>query len=141
MRLRKRAGAHRRLNATLNLTPLIDVVFQLLLFFMLSSNFILQPGIQVDLPKAQAVTLQEREDLILTISRDHELFLNEQRVTLAQLPNVLLERTATRANKTLFIRPDKHVETGLLVEAMGIAKSIGIDSIGIATDPVTDAEK
>ncbi len=136
MRLRKRAGTHRRLIATLNLTPLIDVVFQLLIFFMLSSNFVLQPGIKVELPKAKAVTLQERDNLILTISKNSELFVNEQRVTLAQLPNVLLERVATEGHRTLFIKPDRRVSTGLLVETMGIAKSVGIEAIGIATEPI-----
>lgn len=141
MRLRKRAGTHQRVNATLNMTPLIDVVFQLLIFFMLSSNFILQPGIKVELPKAKTVTLQEQEDLILTITKNSELFVNDQRVTLGQLPNVLLERAATGGHRTLFIKPDRRVETGLLVEAMGIAKSVGIESIGIATDPASAAPR
>ena len=136
MQLRKRVGTHQKLNATLNLTPLIDVVFQLLIFFMLSSNFVMQPGVKVELPKAKAVTLQERENLILTITKNNELFVNEQRVTLGQLPNVLLERATAGGHTTLFIKPDRRVATGLLVETMGIAKSVGIQSIGIATEPI-----
>lgn len=137
MRVRRRQGAHVRVNASVNLTPLIDVVFLLLLFFMLSSQFVLQPGIQVDLPTAKAVTLQEQKDLIITITRNREIFVNDQRVSLAQLPNVLLERIAGRAEKVVFIKPDRKVETGLLIETMGIAKSVGIESIGIAIEPET----
>jgi biopolymer transport protein ExbD len=135
MQFRKKAVMHEKLMVALNMTPLIDCVLQLLIFFMLSSSFVLQTGIHVDLPKARAPRLQEEQDIVITITRSNEIFLNDEKMSAEQLPISLLERVTKAKNKTVLLKPDKRVETGKLVEVMGIAKSVGVESIGIVTDP------
>jgi biopolymer transport protein ExbD len=119
----------------LNMTPLIDCVLQLLIFFMLSSSFVLQTGIHVDLPKARAPRLQEDQGIVITITRKNEIFLNDEQITSERLPISLLEKVTKAKEKTVLIKPDKRVETGKLVEVMGIAKSVGVESLGIVTEP------
>jgi biopolymer transport protein ExbD len=126
---------HEKVMVALNMTPLIDCVLQLLIFFMLTSSFVLQTGILVDLPKARAPKLQEEQDIVITITRDNDTYLNDQKVPLAQLPIALLEKVTKSSKKVVLIKPDKRVETGKLVEVMGIAKSVGVESLGIATEP------
>ena len=135
MQFKKKSVTHEKLMVTLNMTPLIDCVLQLLIFFMLSSSFVLQTGIHVDLPKARAPRLQEEQDIVITITRSNEIFLNDEKMTEEQLPISLLERVTKAKNKTVLIKPDKRVETGKLVEVMGIAQSLGVESLGIVTEP------
>ena len=135
MQFKKKSVVHEKLMVTLNMTPLIDCVLQLLIFFMLSSSFVLQTGIHVDLPKARAPRLQEEQDIVITITRSNEIFLNDEKMTEEQLPISLLERVTKAKNKTVLIKPDKRVETGKLVEVMGIAQSLGVESLGIVTEP------
>jgi biopolymer transport protein ExbD len=135
MQFRKKAVIHEKIMVTLNMTPLIDCVLQLLIFFMLSSSFVLQTGIHVDLPKARAPRLQEEQNIIITITRSNEIFLNDEKMTMEQLPISLLEKITRAKNKTVLVKPDKRVETGKLVEVMSIAKSVGVESLGIVTDP------
>jgi len=135
MRFRKKSVTHEKIIVALNMTPLIDCVLQLLIFFMLSSSFVLQTGIHVDLPKARAPRLQEEQDIVITITRTNEMFLNDEKMTSEQLPISLLEKVTKSKNKTVLIKPDKRVETGKLVEVMGIAKSVGVESLGIVTEP------
>ena len=126
---------HEKVMVALNMTPLIDCVLQLLIFFMLTSSFVLQTGILVDLPKARTPKLQEEQDIVITITRDNDTYLNDQKVPLAQLPIALLEKVTKSSKKVVLIKPDKRVETGKLVEVMGIAKSVGVECLGIATEP------
>lgn len=135
MRFREKAATHEKVMATLNMTPIIDCVLQLLIFFMLTSSFVLQTGIPVDLPKARAPKLQEQQDIVITITRNNETFLNEDKISLEQLPVALLEKVSKDSKKMVLIKPDRRVETGKLVEIMGIAKSVGVESLGIATEP------
>lgn len=135
MRFRKKSVIHEKIIVALNMTPLIDCVLQLLIFFMLSSSFVLQTGIHVDLPKARAPRLQEERDIVITITRTNEIFLNDEKMTAEQLPISLLEKVTKSKDKTVLIKPDKRVETGKLVEVMGIAKSVGVESLGIVTEP------
>ena len=135
MQFRKKTVIHEKLMVTLNMTPLIDCVLQLLIFFMLSSSFVLQTGIHVDLPKARAPRLQDEQNIIITITRTNEIFLNDEKITTEQLPNSLLEKVTKSKDKTVLVKPDRSVETGKLVEVMGIAKSVGVESLGIVTEP------
>jgi biopolymer transport protein ExbD len=135
MQFRKKTVIHEKLMVTLNMTPLIDCVLQLLIFFMLSSSFVLQTGIHVDLPKAKAPRLADEQDIIITITRKNEIFLNDEKITTDQLSNSLLEKVTRSKNKTVLVKPDRRVETGKLVEVMGIAKSVGVESLGIVTEP------
>ena len=135
MQFRKKTVIHEKLMVSLNMTPLIDCVLQLLIFFMLTSNFVLQTGIHVDLPKAKAPRLQDEQNIIITITRTNEILLNDEKMSIEQLPNSLLEKVTNAENKTVLVKPDTHVETGKLVEVMGIAKSVGVESLGIVTEP------
>ncbi|RJP65734.1 MAG: biopolymer transporter ExbD [Candidatus Abyssobacteria bacterium SURF_17] len=135
MRYKRKSVTHEKLIVTLNMTPLIDCVLQLLIFFMLAGSFVLQTGVRVELPKARVPKLQDKQDIVITITRTNEIFLNEERLSSEQLPVMLLEKLAQSKDKMVLIKPDKRVETGKLVEVMSIAKSVGVESLGIATEP------
>ncbi|MEW6534230.1 MAG: biopolymer transporter ExbD [Candidatus Auribacterota bacterium] len=118
-----------------DITPLVDVVFLLLIFFMLSSSFILQPGIPVDLPQANETPQHQEENLVVTLTREHQLFFNNERVTFEGLQRRL--RSMARKNKDgmLIIKADANTRHGRVVDIMNSARQAGIERMAIATQP------
>ncbi|MFQ5691995.1 MAG: ExbD/TolR family protein [Nitrospinota bacterium] len=116
-----------------NLLPLIDVVLLLLIFFMISSTFVVQPGIRVDLPKAASAERREPKTVTLIITREETLYLNEERVSLTELWGKLLDLFRNRNDSLLVIKADRSVPHGRVVEVMDTAKQAGVRRLAIAT--------
>ena len=112
--------------------PLIDVMFNLLIFFMLTSNFVVQSGIKVHLPKAISSEVVRSENLVVTLTGQDLLFLNGEPVTI----NVLTEkiREAAQENKTLLLNADTHASLGRVVEIWDLCRQFGVPQINIATN-------
>jgi len=130
----------RRPDPLVDVTPMIDVVFQLVLFFMVSTTFKSAPGIQVDLPRSsQEVVIAEDEDLQIWMTLEGSIFVNDQPVDLPGLTRVL-QRTAERDPDTLVvIKADTGVEHGRVVQVMDLARGRGLSRLAIATE-VPDEE-
>ncbi len=126
---------HRRHPITPNLLPLIDVILLLLIFFMISSTFVVQPGIKVNLPESTIAERREPENVTLIITREETLYLNDERVTLTDLWGKLVDIYRRRANSMLVIKADRLVPHGRVVEVMDIAKQAGVGRLAIATEP------
>lgn len=116
----------------LDIAPLIDVVFNLLIFFMLTSNFIFQPGIQVSLPKAITSEVIPSENLIVTVTGQDLLFLNEKPINFGDLVSKLKE--AVRENRSLLLKADSNASLGRVVEIWDLCRELGIPQINIATN-------
>jgi len=121
--------------AILNITPLIDVLFILIIFFTISSTFLEQPGIKLELPKAQSAQSQRVEKAVLYISTDAKLYLRNDEVTLAQLPQKLRALMENLSEKSLIISADKNVNYGLVVQAMDIARNSKVQRLVVSTEP------
>ena len=117
-----------------NMAPMADVVFLLLIFFMLTSSFVLEPGIDVDLPKAVTAEDQIRQKHILTITRDKTLLLDEDVVSFSTLERVLKDTFSGEGVKLLIVRADKNVPHGLVVKALDISRQAGVTQLAIATE-------
>ena len=114
------------------IAPLIDVVFLLLIFFMLTSNFVVQPGIKVNLPKAISSEVIRSENLIVTLTGQDLIFLNEQPITVQELiPQI---RQAAQENKTVLLKADTNASLGRIVEIWDMCREAGIPQINIATN-------
>lgn len=131
MRSRFRTRYSRVISAQFDLTPLIDCVFNLLLFFMLTSSFVLMPGIRVNLPQALTSEVIPEKGLVVTVTEENLIYLNEQAVTLKDLAD-RLEQAAAR-NQLLLIRADRRASIGKVVEVWDLCRDIGITQINIAT--------
>ena len=113
----------------------IDVVLLLLIFFMISSTFVVQPGIQVNLPKSTIAERREPEDVTLILTREKALYLNDRRVTVPELWGRLVDMYRRRPDLMLVIKADRQVPHGSVVEVMDIAKQAGVRRLAIATRP------
>lgn len=131
MKIRER----QRIQAEPGMTAMIDVIFLLLLFFVLSSSFIVQPGIKVQLPRTVTSEQPARKDLILIISRDKRIFLNNELVQFKALWGRLENELKFQRGAALILRADRDVPHGFVVRVMDVAKQAGADRIAIATSP------
>jgi biopolymer transport protein ExbD len=118
-----------------NITSLIDVVLLLLIFFMISTTFVTQPGIRIDLPKAnKTVKNVAQESNTIVIGADSSIHINRQEIeNLEQLRSVLLELKKDQASELIIIKADQNVAHGIVVSVMDLAKSVGFTRIAIAT--------
>lgn len=117
----------------LDTTPLIDIVFNLLIFFMLTSNFIFQPGIKVSLPKAITSEIISSENIVIHVTGQDLLFLNDKPITINNLVAKLKE--AREERKTLLLKADTAASLGRVVEIWDLCRELGIAQINIATNP------
>ena len=116
----------------LDIAPLIDVVFQLLIFFMLTSNFVIQPGIKVALPRAITSEVLSSESFIVTLTGQDLLFLNDKPITIQEL--VVQLKQAAGASKSMLLKADNGASLGRVVEIWDLCRELGIPQINIATN-------
>lgn len=122
----------------INVTPFVDVMLVLLIIFMVTAPLMTQ-GVEVDLPTTKTVKNlpQDSEHLVLSIKKDGTMFLDEYKVTVNDL-QAHLKRLVAQQKKQLFLRADKEVAYGVVVEVMGEIKSAGIDKLGIVAETPKD---
>lgn len=122
-----------RRQVIINITSLIDVLFLLLIFFIVSSTFLEQPGMKLDLPKTSGREIAQMEGYTLFITSEGTMFLNEEPVTLTDLSRRLKVLASEVEERGLVLKADENVRYGLVVEVMDIAKQSGIGKLVVAT--------
>lgn len=133
-------GGSRRVGTSLaeiNIIPLVDVVLVLLLIFMLTAPMMYR-GIDVNLPRAATKPTATEERMVLTVTRDRALYLNEQRLTPAGLEGALREAFTNRSDKTLYLKADAGLAYGVVVETMDRVRRAGIERLGMVTEPARE---
>ena len=130
MRFRR---AVERKEAAFDLMPLIDVVFLLIIFFMLTTSFrTIFQGIKVDLPTTTTKQEKIEQNIIITITKDNVLYLDKTRVTTSNLVSLLKKKLGGEKGLVM-VNADKLVRHGKVVEIMDLAKQAGADRVGILT--------
>lgn len=124
----------RKRRPAINITPLIDVMFLLLIFFMVSSTFREQLGIDIRLPEAESATVQDVEFHEILVTRDGEFYLGQERLDEAELRSALGELLEREPQATLVLRADKEADFGRVVRAMDIARNVGAERLIIPTE-------
>ena len=119
---------------TINITSLIDVMFILIIFFMVSSSFVEQPGMKLELPKIKSTEVARVENLAIFITKEGDLFINDVPVPLDSFSLQLHKMIPDLAEKTLILKADRAARHGLIVQIMDIAKRNGLEKIVIGTD-------
>jgi len=118
-----------------DMTPMIDMIFQLLIFFLLTSFFIL-PAVTVTLPRSRSTEARPPSSLILSVERDGSLKLAGQAVSLADLPALLGAALARRNDRTVVIQSDRGVPFGRVVEVMEASRDAGAGEISFLVERV-----
>ena len=125
----------RREDVVVDVTPLIDIIFQLVLFFMVSTTFVTAPGIEVDLPRSSADTvLREKDDLNLWVTSDGAVFVDDEGVDTAGLRKALQVAAQSNPSTLVIIKADRAVDHGRVVAVMDLARGYGLTRLAIATE-------
>ncbi|MBI2093997.1 MAG: biopolymer transporter ExbD [Candidatus Omnitrophica bacterium] len=126
MRLKRRWNE----SVPVDIAPMIDVVFQQLIYFMLTSSFILHPGIRIALPKATTSQRMTASNLVITLTKDHLIYWEEELITLKALREQLKQAGGKRP---VLIRADRHAYVDKLIELWDLCRDIGYQEVHIAT--------
>ena len=113
----------------INVTPFVDVMLVLLIIFMVTAP-LLQQGIDVNLPQAKGKELTPGERVVITIKKDGKIYLNKTGTSI----NELKSKLASMSDRDVFLKADKDVSYGIVIEVMGELREIGIEKLGMITE-------
>ena len=128
MKFKKRLNIE---SGQLDLTPLVNVFFLLLIFFMFTSSFIFQPGIRVDLPKAVTSEIVQQEIATIIIAKDNKIYLDDREITPEELNSKL--GMIAKQKMGLLVKADAGASHGRIVEVWDMCRSQGVSQVNIAT--------
>ena len=128
-------GNSSQLMSDINVTPLVDVMLVLLIIFMVTAPMMMQ-GVDVSLPEATADPLEsEKEHLIITINTKNQVFINDFEVTVDGLGEKLEKILQGRSDREVFLKADKDISYGTVVQVMAEVKGAGVEKLGMVTEP------
>ncbi len=119
----------RYIKPVINIAPLVDVLFLLLIFFMVTSSFVEQPNIKLELPSTRHSDVSKIERTVLTIARDGQLFLQDDPVDKKDLEKELRRIILDTGDEVLVLKADKWVPYGVVVDIMDDAKGAGFKKV------------
>ena len=112
--------------------PLMDIVFILLIFFVGTSSFTRETGVDVTKPQAQTASQLEKENLLIAITREGTIHMNERQVDLASLQDILKQSLSKNPDREAVVIADKEAETGVLVQVIDMCNLAGVKKVSIA---------
>jgi len=134
-------GSRDQLMSDINVTPFVDVMLVLLIIFMVTAPMMMQ-GVDVSLPEATAKPLaSETDQLIITINRQQQIFINDYQVTLDFFRERLKNILENRQDREVYLKADKNISYGMVVQVMSAIKEAGVEKLGMVTEPISEDEK
>jgi len=133
MRRRSR-GERTPLNAEINVVSLIDVMMLLMVIFMITAP-IMQGGVDVKLPKAEATPLESKSGLVISITRDGSIFAGDEKMTLRQFRIVFRALSKKQGKDGVYLRADQNVSYGVVAQVLAIIQAAGVTNLGFVTEP------
>jgi len=127
---RSRHSQRKHLMAEINIIPLVDVVFVLLIIFMVTAP-LMDRGIDLSLPKSKTNTTPPEKRFVLTIDKKQMMTLNQEKVSMADLAKKL----PSLKGESIYLRADREVPYGIVISVMDLIKQSGIDKLGMVTEP------
>lgn len=120
-------------DASIDVTPMLDVVFIMLIFFIVTASFVKESGIDVNRPEAKTATRQDRASILVAISDSGEIWINRRRVDLSSVRANIERLHAENPQGSVVIQADEEAETRLLIGVMDASREAGVYNISIAT--------
>ncbi|HUO51068.1 MAG TPA: biopolymer transporter ExbD [Gemmatimonadaceae bacterium] len=138
MSRRHRAGGL-PLNADINVVSLIDVMMLLMVIFMITAPM-MQGGVDVSLPRAEARPLQAASGLVVTVARDGAIYVDEGRFTYDEFRATFRALAGRRGRDGIYLRADEGVPYGTVVKVLAVMRTAGVGDIGLVAEPETIAK-
>jgi biopolymer transport protein ExbD len=119
----------------INLTSLIDVMFLLVLFFMVSATFVSQPAISLELPDAKHADVARQTPVVVYVDERGSVYINDEPVEMALFEQELVSRLADSAEKAVVLKADARVSHGVVIHVLDQIKGAGVKKLVVATEP------
>jgi biopolymer transport protein ExbD len=116
----------------MNITPMIDMVFILLVFFVVNTSFVKEAGIEIQRPNAKTTVTQEQANIMIAVTKDGEIWVDKKRVDIRSLRGHVERLHAEAPEGTAVVLADKHSETGIVMQVVDQARLAGIEKVAVA---------
>jgi len=128
-------GSSERFMSDINVTPFVDVMLVLLVIFMVTAPMMMH-GLDISLPETTAEPLEsEKENLIITIDKNNQVYINDYKVTVDFLKEKLTKILEGRTDREVFLKADKDISYGAVVQVMAEIRGAGVEKLGMVTEP------
>lgn len=122
------------LNAEINVVNLIDVMLLLLVIFMITAPM-MQGGVDIALPKAEARPLESKGGLVVTVNRRGEILVGDTRMSFREFRAAFRTLAAQQSRQGIYLRADANVGYGLVVQVLAVMRAAGVGDVGLVTEP------
>ena len=121
-------------DSEINLTPMLDVVFIMLIFFIVTTTFIKETGVEVNRPNASTAVADEKGNILIAISENNEIWIDKRMIDIRAVRANVERLKAENPEGSVIIQADENSKTGLLVETMDQVRLAGVQNVSIAAD-------
>lgn len=129
------SNRHREMMSEINIIPLVDVVLVLLIIFMITAP-LLYRGMDIKLPQASTNSIKPEDRKVLTVEKNQTVYLDKEEIGMARLEEKLRHLKGESPEVSVYLRADRDVDYGTVVQVMDSVKRAGIDKLGIVTEPL-----
>jgi len=117
----------------INVTSLVDVTVVLLIIFMITAP-LFRSGIEIELPKSKSDDLKPQDGLVITLTREDAIFLDDEKVSMENFQSLLMTKYSTTQRKIVLVQADKEVAYGKVINVLDQIKGLGITNLGLIVD-------
>ena len=118
----------------INITPMLDIVFIMLIFFIVTTSFVKEPGINPIRPFAETAATKERGNIMIAVSRDDRIWMNKNRIELPGVRQLVEAARAENPESSVIIVADKAASTGMVIDLMDQVRVAGVTSVALAAE-------
>lgn len=133
MGLRHRRGAEE--DEEISLTPMLDIVFIMLIFFIVTTSFVKEPGIDPMRPQADTAELKQRGNILIALSMADSVWMNKQSVKMTDVEQMVESAVAENPESSVVIIADERASTGVLIDIMDSVRRAGVVNLSVAATP------
>ena len=118
----------------LDITPMMDIVFIMLIFFIVTTSFVKETGVDISRPNAETAERDQKGNILVAISENNEIFIDRRKVDLRAIRPNIIRLKAENPEGSVIIQADQNSKTGLLVETMDQVRLAGVQNVSIAAE-------
>ena len=119
----------------ISLTPMLDIVFIMLIFFIVTTSFIKETGIEPSRPKADTAELKQRGNILIALSMTDGIWMHKQRVQIGDVEQMVAAAVAENPESSVVIIADERASTGMVIDLMDRVRRTGVSSVSVAAEP------
>ena len=120
----------------IDMTPMLDVVFIMLIFFIVTANFVKEPGLEVSRPEAETAELQDNAGILIAIGQSGDVYMDGRRIDVRQVKANVLKLRAERPDAAVVIRADQKATADVITQVMDGIRAAGVRDVSLAADKI-----